>query len=69
MGQIFSLFLKDDMQLYNDILLVRTLYLVPFARDSVSKISFCDLDFSGSPKVKIFQLFVEPKWDFTLAFC
>ena len=35
-GQIFHLFWEADMGLYNDLLLIRTLYLVPFARYSTS---------------------------------
>ena len=45
------------MELYNDVLLIQTLYLLPFARYSASKISVCDLDLSGSPKVKYFDFF------------
>ena len=44
-------------QLHNGILLIRTLYLVPFVRYSASKISVSDLDLSGSLKVKYFNFF------------
>ena len=47
------------MGLYNDLPLIRTLYLVPFARYSASEISISDLDLSRSPKVKYFYLFWE----------
>ena len=47
-----SPFWEADMGLYNNLPLIRTLYLVPFARYSTSKISVSDLDLSGSPKVK-----------------
>ena len=47
------------MKLYNGLLLIQTLYLVPFARYSASKISVSDLDLSESPKVKYFALFGE----------
>ena len=57
------------MGLYNGLLLIRTLYLVPFARYSASKISVSDLDFSGSTKVKYFNFFGKPIWDFITAFC
>ena len=57
------------MGLYNDLLLIRTLYLVPFARYSASKISVWDLDLSGSPKVKYFTFFGKPIWDFIMTFC
>ena len=48
------------MGLYTDVLLIRTLYLVPFARYSASKISVDDLDRSGSPKVKYFNFLESP---------
>ena len=44
------------MGLHNDVLLIRTLYLVSFARYSASKISVSDLDLSGS-EGQIFLLF------------
>ena len=47
------------MGFYNDLLLIRTLYLVPFASYSASKISVNDLDLPGSPKVKYFTFFEE----------
>ena len=56
------------MGLYNDLLLIRTLYLVPFARYSASKISVCDLDLPGSPKVEYFTLAGKPIWDFIMTF-
>ena len=57
------------MGLYNDLLLIRTLYLVPFARYLASKISFCDLDLSGSPKVKYFNFFGKPIGNFIKVLC
>ena len=57
------------MGLYNGVLLIRTLYLVPFARYSASTISVSDLDLSGSPKVKYFTFFGKPIWDFVMVFC
>ena len=47
------------MRLCNDVLLIQTLYLVPFARYSASKISVSDFDLSGSPKVKYFYFFLK----------
>ena len=57
------------MGLCNGLLLKRTLYLVPFARYSASKISVSDLDLSGSPRVKYFAFFGETIWNFIMAFC
>ena len=57
------------MGLYNDVLLIQTLYLIPFARYSASKISDSDLDLSGSPKVKYFNFSRKPIWDFIMMFC
>ena len=57
------------MGLYNDVLLIQTLYLVPFARYSTSKISVSDLDLSGSPKVKYLTFYGKPIWDFIMVFC
>ena len=57
------------MPLYNGVLLIQTLYLVPFARCSISKISVSDLDLSGSPKVKYFTFFGKLIWDFIMTFC
>ena len=57
------------MPLYNGVLLIRTLFLVPFARYSVSNISVSDLELSGSPKVKYFAIFQKPICDFIMAFC
>ena len=57
------------MGLYNGLLLIRALYHVPFARYSISKISVNDLDLSGSTKVKYFNFFRKPIWDFIMAFC
>ena len=57
------------MGLYNDVLLIQTLYLVPFARYSTSKISVSDLDLSGPPKVKYFYFFRKPICDFVILFC
>ena len=51
---ISPFFGKPTWDLYNDLPLIRTLYLVPFARYSASKISINDFDLSGSPKVKYF---------------
>ena len=46
-----------------------TLYLVPFARYSASKIPVSDFGFSGSPDGQIFRLFLGlPIWDFILTF-
>ena len=64
-----SPFWEADMRLCNDLLLIGTLYLVPFARYSPSKISINDLDLSGSPKVKYFTFFGKPIWHFIMAFC
>ena len=61
------------MGLYSDLLLIRTLHLVPFARYSASKILVCDLDLSESLKVKYFIFFsssssrdhtgdIDPQW-------
>ena len=61
-----SPFWEADIGLYNDLLWIRTVYLVPFARYSASKISVSDL--SGSPKVKYFTFFGKPIWDFIMAF-
>ena len=57
------------MGLHTDFLLIRTLYLVPFARYSASKILVCDLDLSGSLKVKYFNFSRKPVWDFIMMFC
>ena len=57
------------MGLYNDLLLIRTLYRVPFARYSVSKISDSDLDLLGSPKVKYFTFSEKRIQDFIMTFC
>ena len=57
-GQIFLFSWKAFTWLYNGDLLIQTLYLIPFARYSASKISVSDLDLSGSPKVKYFFSFV-----------
>ena len=56
------------MGLYNDVLLIQFLYLVPFAKYAASKIYFCDLDLSGSPKVKYFTFCGKPMWDFSMMF-
>ena len=50
-------FWEADMRLDNDLLLIWTVYLVPFARYSASKISVGDLDHSGSPKIKYSTFF------------
>ena len=57
------------MGLYTDLLLIRTVYLVPFARYSASKISVSDPDLSGSPKVKYFTFFGKPMYNFIMTFC
>ena len=57
------------MQFCNRVLLIRTLYLIPFARYSASKISDSDLDLSGSPKVKYFYFFGKPICNFVIVFC
>ena len=54
---------------YNGLLLIRTLYLVPFARYSASKISDSDLDLSGSPKVEYSTFLGKPIGDFIVTFC
>ena len=59
-GQIFPLLWKAHMQFCNGVLLIRTLYLIPCARYSSSKISVSDLDFSGSSKVKYFTVHGKP---------
>ena len=43
-------FWKADMRLYNDLLLIQTLYLVPFAIYSAFKILVSDFDLSRSTK-------------------
>ena len=57
------------MRLYNGLLLIQTLYLVPFARYSAFKISVSDLDLSGSPKVKYFNIFGKLICNFIMVFC
>ena len=52
------------MRLCNGAVLIRTLYLIPFARYSASKISDSDLDLPGSPKFKYF--FGKPICDFVI---
>ena len=64
-----STFLEGNMELYADLPLIPTFYLVPFARYSASKTSFCDFDLSGSPKVKYFTVFVKPLLDLIMMFC
>ena len=56
------------MKLYNGLLLIRTLYLVPFARYSASEISVSD-NLPGLPKVKYFTIFGKAIWDLIMAFC
>ena len=68
-GQIFQLCWKAKGRLYNGVLLIRTLYLIPFARYFASKISVSELDLSGSPKVKYSTFFGKPIWDFIMVFC
>ena len=68
-GQNFKLFWKVHMRLYNDLLLIRTLYLVLCARYSASKVSGSNLDLSGSPKVKYFTFYRKPICDFIMALC
>ena len=53
----FYLFWKTDMGLYIRLLLIRTLYLSPFARYSTSKVLVNYLDPLGSPKVKYLTFF------------
>ena len=55
------------MRLYIDLLLIRTLYLVPFARYPASKISVSDLDLSVSPKINN-STFLESPYA-TLSWC
>ena len=57
------------MQLYDGLLFIRNLYLVPFARYSASKISVSDLDLSGSPKVKYFSFVGKPRGNFIMVLC
>ena len=57
------------MPIYNDVLLIQTLYLVSFARYSASKISVSDLDLSGSPKVKYFYFIGKPICHIIMVFC
>ena len=57
------------MQLYNGVVLRGTLYLIPFARYSASKISVSDLDLSGSPEVKYFSFVGKPRADIVMVFC
>ena len=45
------------MGLRNGLLLIRTLYLVPFTRYSASETLISDLELSGSPKVEYFHFF------------
>ena len=54
---------------YNVDLLIPTLYLLPFARYSASKISVGDLDLSGSLKVKHFSFVWKPKGDIIMVVC
>ena len=54
------------MQLYNGVVLRGTLYLIPFARYSASKISVSDLDFSRSPKIKYVYFFGKLICNFTM---
>ena len=68
-GQIFQLCWKAKRQLYNGVLLKRTLYFIPFARYSASKISVSDLDLSGSPKVKYFYFLGKPICNFIVVLC
>ena len=56
------------MQLYNGVLLIRTLYLVPFARYSASKILVSDLYLLGSPKVKYVYIFRKLICNFIIVF-
>ena len=55
-GQIVHFFGKPICDFNNGLLLIQTPYLVLLVRNSASKISVGDLDLSGSPKVKYFQL-------------
>ena len=57
------------MQLYNSVLLKQAVYLIPFEGYSASKISFSDLDLSGSPKVKYISIVGKPRGDFIMFFC
>ena len=56
-SRIFQLCWEVKVRLCFDILLIRTLYLIPFARYPVSNILVSDLYHSGSPKVKYFSFF------------
>ena len=68
-GRLFHLFRKVHMRLDNCLLLIGTLYLIPFARYSAFKISVSDLDPLMSPKVKYFYMVRKPMHDFTVVFC
>ena len=57
------------MQLYNGVPLIRTLYLIPFARYSASKISVSGLDLAGSPKVKYVYFFGKLICNFIMVLC
>ena len=57
------------MRLHICLLLIGTLYLIPFARYSASKISVSDLDLLRSPKVKYFYMVRKLMHDFTVVFC
>ena len=68
-SNISTFFESPYVSLYNSVLLIQTLYLIPFARYSASKISVSDLDLSGSPKVKYFYVFRKPICEFVIVFC
>ena len=57
------------MQHKNGVPLIRTLFLIPFARYSASKISVNDLDLSGSPKVKYVYYFGKLICNFIMVLC
>ena len=55
----------------NNILLVKTLPLAPLSRYFTSKALVHDIDSSGSPKVKYFNFFLKPMFNFLIVvvFC
>ena len=57
------------MQHNNGVPLIRTLFLIPFARYSASKIPVDDLDLSGSPKVKYVYYFGKLICNFIMVLC
>ena len=60
---------KVNVLLHNDLLSIRTLYHVPFARYSSSKNSVSDLDLSDSLKDKYFNFIEKSRCYFIMIFC